>query len=71
MRERAEAKKKATSDAKFPENVPMVIGRKKTVAARMLDAEEKRITDSQVGAATMSLADQLKNASNLLTQNTK
>ena len=47
------------------------MGRKKTVIARMLEAEEKRITDSEFAGTTMSLADQLKNTSNLLTQNTK
>lgn len=68
MREKADEKKRNASlggGAGAP-----VIGRKMTLAKK-LSKEEDRITASQVGGTTMSFAEQLAQAGNLLKPATK
>lgn len=68
MREKAEEKKRLAAlggGAGAP-----VIGRKMTLAKK-LSKEEDRITASQVGGTTMSFAEQLAQAGNLLKPATK
>ena len=54
MRERAEAKKKAAAMGETPAS----IGRRQTMR-KVLDQEERRISESQVKGATLSFNEQL------------